>query len=138
MTDHAVSQPSSHYRLEKTRFAAGIWTGRLTSSVPATAPPDLTLVQDGTEGAPPQVTAAAGAPDTWEVRVEIPVTALSEGVSVFLITDRPSGTVLAQLPILAGEALADDLRGEVALLRAELDQLRGAFQSAMRSRNAPE
>lgn len=138
MTDPAPSPPSSHYHLEKTRFVAGVWTGRLTSSVPATAPPDLSLLQDGTEGAPPQVTAVAGACDTWEVQVEIPATALSEGVSVFLIADRTCGAVLARLPILAGEALADDLRGEVALLRAELDQLRGAFQSAMRSRHDPD
>jgi len=119
--------------LEKTGFDAGVWTGRLTAPGSPNGPPELHLSQDGQPLAPPDITAVAGTPNAWNVRFEIPVTALGDGVSVFVISDAQSGAPLLSIPFLAGEALADDLRGEVATLRAELDQLRAAFQTAMRA-----
>jgi hypothetical protein len=119
----------------KIRFQSGVWEGRLTARDTVADAPDLRLLQDGHDHPAPRVTAAAGTPDAWDVRVKIPVSALGDGIRVFLVTDAASGAVLMRLPVLAGEDLADDLRAEVAVLRAELDQLRGAFQTAMRTRS---
>lgn len=121
--------------LEMTQFSQGIWQGQLTTSDPAASAPDLVVTQDGVLLPPPEMTALPGATRTWAVRWEMPSSALREGISVFLIVDSATDTVLARLPVLAGIDLADDLRGEVALLRAELDQLRGAFQDMMRPRD---
>ncbi|WP_424967065.1 hypothetical protein [Dinoroseobacter sp. S375] len=121
------------FQLDMTAFAEGIWQGRLSAPTPAAAP-ELAVFRDGTRVAEPEITALPGQPGLWEVRWTLPVAALRDGTSVFLITDTATDTVLARLPILAGGDLADDLRGEVALLRAELDQLRAAFQAEARAR----
>lgn len=131
------SDTQTAFALEKTGFDGGIWQGRLTATTRG-AEPALAVLLDGTRLADPEVTALPGQPGVWEVRWPLPAAALREGTSVFLITDSATDTVLARLPILAGEDLADDLRGEVALLRAELDQLRGAFQAEARARTAED
>lgn len=127
-----TSAQQTPFALEMTRFSQGVWQGQLTASDPAAGPPDLVVTQDGVALPPPEMTAVPGATQTWAVRWQIPASALREGVSVFLMADAGSRAVLARLPVLAGTDLADDLRGEVALLRAELDQLRAAFQDVMR------
>lgn len=134
MTETASGAASTQFELVKTRFQGGLWEGRLTARAQVAGAPALRLIQDGTDHPTPRVTAVAGTPNAWDVRFAIPVSALGEGVSVFLVTDAETGAVLARVPLLAGEDLADDLRAEVALLRAELDQLRRAFQAAMRAR----
>ena len=62
------------------------------------------------------------------LRVPIPAELLSDGVQTFLIRDTDSGETLESFSILAGEALADDIRAEVELLREELDMLKRAFR----------
>lgn len=114
-------------RLTKTRLFEGVWEGFLTSASMDNLQPDLevthlnepvlglTLTEDRENG-------------HWVVRVPVPVDALSDGVQTFVIRDKRSGEVLNSFSLLAGEALADDLRAEMDLLREELDMLKRAFR----------
>lgn len=114
-------------RLTKTRFVHGIWEGVLTGGPGGGWQPKLSVTHldrpipglDLTEDR------AAG---HWVVRLAIPSTLLGDGVTTLLFRDTESGVVLASLAILAGEALADDIRAELDLLRDELDMLKGAFR----------
>ena len=65
---------------------------------------------------------------TWRVRAEIPPTAISDGVQTIIIHDTRSGETLASFALVAGTPLEDDLRADIALLRAELDLLNSAFR----------
>ncbi|MEP4195099.1 MAG: hypothetical protein ABJL99_05605 [Aliishimia sp.] len=64
----------------------------------------------------------------WQVQALLPVEVINEGTCTVLFTDMASGSDIGHISIVAGEALADDLRAEVALLRAELDLLKRAFR----------
>ena len=58
----------------------------------------------------------------------IPAEAIADGVQTFVITDQISSERLGYFTLIAGEALGDDMRVEVELLRAELDMLKRAFR----------
>ena len=45
-----------------------------------------------------------------------------------MIRDRKEDVVLGSFSIVAGDALAEDIRAELTLLRAELDMLKKAFR----------
>ncbi|NVO56267.1 hypothetical protein HW561_10750 [Rhodobacteraceae bacterium B1Z28] len=112
-----MTQPT----LTPIRFENGIWQGH----VQAEAEPKLEArylgeTLDGIELSP--------AEDGWDLRVPIPVTALSEGVHCFVIVDVTTTRKLADFTVIAGAPAADDLRVEVELLRAELDMLKRAFR----------
>ena len=64
----------------------------------------------------------------WTVRVPIPADLISDGVQSFVISDATTGTTLSSFAIIAGDALAEDIRAEMDLLRAELDLLKRAFR----------
>lgn len=64
----------------------------------------------------------------WQMRVQVPVSALSDGVQTFVVSDREDGETIGQFHLIAGEALGDDLRVQVDMLRAELDMLKRAFR----------
>lgn len=68
----------------------------------------------------------------WDLNITVPVSALSEGVHSFIIADAATADKLGGFTIIAGEPAADDLRTEVALLRAELDMLKRAFRRVCR------
>lgn len=67
-------------------------------------------------------------PGQWQMQVPVPADAISDGVQVFVITDATDDTTLGQFTLIAGEAMGDDLRAEIELLRAELDMLKRAFR----------
>ncbi|MFN3294622.1 MAG: hypothetical protein ACK414_14420 [Gemmobacter sp.] len=108
-------------KLEQGRIAAGVWEAVLTGAA---------------EAVPVEVLAGGRAVDGVEVRplpdgrhalcVPIPAWALNEGVQVFLV--QAGGAVLGRFTLIAGEAAEGDIRAELALLRAELDLLKRAFQ----------
>ena len=64
----------------------------------------------------------------WLVRVPVPVSALTDGVHTILIRNAENGETLASFAVLAGDALPEDIRGEMELLREELDMLKRAFR----------
>lgn len=111
--------------LTKTRMTAGMWNGILTGPV-GDAAPRLILTHQGDVCPGPTVTAQADG--TWDVAAPVPADRLADGVQTFVISDAASGTVLASFAFLAGDALAEDIRAEMDLLRDELDMLKRAFR----------
>jgi hypothetical protein len=109
--------------LTATKMRRGVWEGVITQTgkgVPQiavthldTPVPDFDLVESG---------------DTWVLRVPVPAEAIADGVQTFLINDLSDGTRLGYFTLIAGEALGDDMRVEMELLRAELDMLKRAFR----------
>ncbi|MGH1353989.1 MAG: hypothetical protein ACRBBS_02760 [Thalassovita sp.] len=115
----------SDLKLTKTRLFEGVWEGFLTSTGRAQPDLEVTHLNDPVLGLELTEDREHG---HWVVRVPVPVSALSDGVQTFLIRDKVSGEVLESFSILAGEALGDDIRAEVTLLREELDMLKRAFR----------
>ncbi len=114
----------SELTLTKTRMQSGVWQGVITGCTQTprisvtyldSPLPDITLTKARDEGA-------------WLLQVPIPGSVLSDGMQTLLILDEDTDTVLNSITLMAGEALGDDLRAEVDLLRAELDMLKRAFR----------
>ena len=117
----------SNLTLTKIRFRNGIWEGKISNAPATGARPDITVmfqdqpVQD--------VFLTEGQKDgDWLVAVPVPPEAVADGVQTFVIFDAADSTRLGDFTLIAGEAVADDLRAEVELLRAELDMLKRAFR----------
>ena len=119
--------------LAKTRFRAGVWEGRLTGAGRGEGAPEVTArVQDR----PLPVTLTPAEEGDWSLALPLPGEVLGDGL-VTVVIETPEG-ILAQIPILAGEALAGDLAAEVARLRAELDVLKAVVQRLGRAREGAE
>jgi len=113
----------SELKLTKTRLLEGVWEGVLSGYEGEGAPELVLTHQDQTiEGL--TVDHHDG---TWYVRAPIPQERISDGVHVFIISDA-NGMKLADFAFIAGEALAEDIRAEMELLREELDMLKRAFR----------
>ena len=112
--------------LTKTKMRQGIWEGLLTGA-PQGGAPKLDVVHQGTPV--PEVTVnPAENGQGFSVRIPIPQEAIADGMQTILISDAATSEQLASITLMAGEALGDDLRVEVDLLRAELDMLKRAFR----------
>lgn len=117
----------SDLTLTKIRMRNRRWEGRVTGASTSGARPDIRVSYldrpvDGvelTEG--PQ-------PGVWDLAVPVPEEAIADGVHTILIYDGASDAKLGNFTLIAGEAVGDDLRAEVDLLRAELDTLKRAFR----------
>jgi hypothetical protein len=111
--------------LTKTRMLAGVWEGVFAGIVDA--PPQIAVTHrgDDVEGA---MVKKAPQSDDWLLHVPIPAHLLSDGVQTFVISDVDTGETLNSFTLLAGDALAEDIREEMALLREELDMLKSAFR----------
>ena len=113
------------YTLTKTRLHAGVWEGILTGTGPDE--PVLCVTHQGV--ALTGMTAEYDATENqWMVAIPIPAKLISDGVQTFVMSDT-NGHTLASFTLLAGDALAEDIRAEVDLLRAELDLLKSAFRT---------
>lgn len=114
--------------LTKTRLYEGHWEGVLTCIGASEGwLPSLVVTHLGTAIDGVSVTEETDK-GQWRVRVPIPADRITDGVQTFLISDRSSGETLASFAIYAGDALAEDIRAEIGLLRAELDMLKRAFR----------
>jgi hypothetical protein len=114
------------WTLAKLGFRAGVWEGRLTAAAKSASEPEIEVQAEGVP-----VPGAELRPDgkgAWLLAVPVPAEALGDGIRTFLVADKSTGTALASFSIAAGEPADDDLRAEVALLRAELDMLKKAFR----------
>lgn len=109
--------------LTQTRFAHGLWEGVLSGAPDA---PVIVATHQGRVLADVDVLPVPGRAGQFMVRVPLPVALLTEGVHTVLIG--MGDLVLAQVSVVAGVPLEDDLRAEIALLRAELDLLKRAFR----------
>ena len=115
------------YSLTKTRFRDGLWEGLLIATGETRGDPEIAVTL---HGAPVRgvAVAATAEPGRWVLEVPVPVEAVGDGVQTFLILDMRRDTVLTSFSLLGGEALSEDMRAEMALLRAELDMLKRAFR----------
>lgn len=112
------------FTLTKTRLYAGVWEGVLagTGAVPKLRVTHLGVAVEGVE-----VMQAKGVKG-WLVHVPVPAALMSDGVQTFVIADAETGATLNSFTLLFGEALAEDIRAEMSLLREELDLLKSAFR----------
>lgn len=117
----------SAFELSKTRLFEGVWEGLLTALDNNVGQPDLGVTHlDKPLGE--LHLKETGEPNQWALRVPIPVELIGDGAQTFLIFDKVTGETLDSFTIIAGDAVTDDIRAEVALLRAELDLLKRAFR----------
>ncbi|WP_050929194.1 hypothetical protein [Aestuariivita boseongensis] len=115
----------SQFELMKTRLANGVWEGILARLEAGEQNPDIRVLHRDQEVPGVEVTLdpASGA---WAVRVPVPTYAIADGVHTFAIFD--GSEKLTHFTLMAGDVLADDIRAEMELLRAELDMLKRAFR----------
>ena len=64
----------------------------------------------------------------WALVVTIPDDAITDGIQTFSIVDTLASESIGHFTLIAGDALGEDIRAEVGLLRAELDMLKRAFR----------
>lgn len=117
----------SQFELMETRLTNGVWEGVLTRGEPGDAAPDIQVLHRDQPVAGVSVTPGPDA-GMWSVKVPVPTYAIADGVHTFSITDASVGEELAHFTLMAGDVLADDIRAEIELLRAELDMLKRAFR----------
>ncbi len=121
---------AAHMEVHDLILARGICSGRVSGGAGETAP-DLRLVAG--EIVIPVLEVVEDA-DGWAFRAPLPAELISDGAQSVLIVEAASGAQIGQFSLHVGEALAEDLRAEVAQLRAELDLLKAAFRREMRAR----
>lgn len=117
----------SQMTLTQTRLIEGVWEGVLSAEGglvdrPRVAVSYLDKNVDGCELEPLDVGGS------WVLRIAVPMEAINDGVSSFVIHDLESGAAIGSFSVIAGETLGDDMRAELDLLRAELDMLKRAFR----------
>ncbi|MBV1895448.1 MAG: hypothetical protein KUG70_03245 [Rhodobacteraceae bacterium] len=117
----------SDLTLTKTLMRNGVWEGIITSATSTETRPDIAVMY---LDQPLEQTELSDGPDKgqWTLKVSIPAHAIADGVQTFVILDRTKDDKLAHFSLVAGDPLADDLRAEIELLRAELDMLKRAFR----------
>ncbi|MDX8352679.1 hypothetical protein [Cognatiyoonia sp. IB215182] len=114
--------------LTKTQLQGGIWEGEIAGSV--SDEPRISVIHQGAEIE--GVTVSQGDEiGTWRVTFPVPLHLISDGIQTFVVSD-DHGRRLGSLDLLAGEALAGDIRAELNLLRDELDMLKKAFRQHCR------
>lgn len=117
---------STLYTLTETRVIEGIWEALVSPADPDVPQPDfqVTYLEK-----PLDKVVFSDVPDGgWRMRVTIPMQFISDGAHTFLVTDRRSDEKISSFTILCGDAVNDDIRAEIDLLRAELDMLKRAFR----------
>lgn len=107
------------------RFENGSWQGHIQAS-------SEPILEVSYQGETLNNVDLSPAKDGWDLRIQVPVAALSEGVHTFVIADAANAEKLGHFTVISGEPAADDLRAEVDLLRAELDMLKRAFRRICR------
>lgn len=118
----------SDMTLTKTQLRGGIWEGVLTRDPGIAGTPALDVTHFDTPLEDVSVEPVPDEPGSFLVRIKLGPELLSEGVQTVLIADRETGERLESVALWAGEALDEEMRAEIRLLRAELDMLKRAFR----------
>lgn len=116
----------SNLTLKKIRLRNGVWEGRLSGGSGLQRPELQVRYLD----LPVENVSVieSDEPGNWDVSIPIPTHAVADGVQTFVIFDAVGEFKLGDFTLIAGEAISDDLRAEMELLRAELDMLKRAFR----------
>lgn len=117
----------SDLTLTKTLMRNNVWEGIITSANDTAARPDIAVMYLDQPVDQTEVSEGPGK-GQWTLKVSIPPHAIADGVQTFVIYDSADDSKLAHFSLVAGDPLADDMRAEIELLRAELDMLKRAFR----------
>ncbi|WP_380056339.1 hypothetical protein ACFE33_02265 [Falsihalocynthiibacter sp. SS001] len=112
--------------LVKVRIRNGVWEGVLTSS--GADIPQISVTHLEKPLVNVQLIDRPEEPNSWLLKVAIPMELISEGVHTFLIQNAESGETLNSFSLVTGDPLSQDIRVEMNLLREELDMLKRAFR----------
>lgn len=110
--------------LVQVQFQGGRYEGLLT----ATGEVGIEAVYKGKVVAVADITDAPDLPENHRVTVALPPEVIGDGVQVVSLRSVTSGTVLDRITLMAGSALEEDIRADLALLRDELEMLKRAFR----------
>ena len=116
----------SDLTVTRTRMKEGIWEALLRRDREETHAelPKVEVTLDNREV--PGVEMIPDQAGGYVLRVPVPGEAICYGVQTFIVSAGRTGETLDTSALLAGEAVEDDIRAEVGLLRAELDMLKRA------------
>lgn len=117
----------SNLTLTKINLRNGRWEGRLTDADATGDRPDIRVIYLDQPFDSVELQEGDGA-GIWNLAISVPIQAVTDGVQTFVIFDGSDDTKLGDFTLIAGEAIADDMRAEMELLRAELDMLKRAFR----------
>lgn len=112
--------------LIETKIRGGVWEGILRAD-PHAGAPQVTVLHNGKPVAGATIASLPERPAHWAVRVQLPLETLSEGVQTFML-QTAAGLGLGHFSVTVGTDRGEDLRAEIAVLRAELDLLKRAFR----------
>ena len=120
-------------RIEPTRFAEGIWRALLSQPSDLKAPPPKIEVL--LQGSPIRGVRVdpLNMENCYELSVPIPPEAIGSGTYMLLIVEQGSSKVLARIVLSGGDLNGEDLRAEIAELRAEIDLLKRLFRASRKS-----
>lgn len=115
------------YSLSKSRFFEGVWEGVLAGDAADSPTPNVDVrVHD--VPVPDIAVEPLQDPGSWLLKVPVPANMIADGVHTFVISEASIGQSLGDFSIIAGDAAGEDIRAEMALLRAELDMLKRSFR----------
>ncbi len=110
--------------LVRVSLQAGRYEGVLTGA----AQTEIEALHKGRIVGVAQVVPHGSEAGAMQVSFDLPADVLSDGVQVVGLRSTATGAVLDRITLMAGSALDEDIRGEVALLRDELEMLKRAFR----------
>lgn len=110
--------------LVRTLLQAGRYEGVLTGA----GQTEIEALHRGRIIGVAQVTDHPSEAGAMHVALDLPADVLSDGVQVVGLRSTATGEVLDRLTLMAGSAMDEDIRGELTLLREELEMLKRAFR----------
>lgn len=110
--------------LVRTTLSAGRYEGVLTGA----GQTEIEALHKGRIVGVAQITAHPTEASALQVALDLPADVLSDGVQVIGLRSTATGNVLDRITLMAGSALDEDIRGELSLLRDELEMLKRAFR----------
>lgn len=116
------------FRLTKKKIVGGVYEGFLQSSAMGLPTPQLEMIHQGNVVGEVKVEPVDSDGNKWLVRADIPAEFLVDGVQTFLFVFAGKADILDRFSLITGDPVEDDIRGEIDLLRAELDMLKKAFR----------
>ena len=120
-------------RIEPTRFAEGIWLALLNQPSDLNAhPPKIDVLLQGRPIRGVRVD-PLNMENCYELSVPIPPEAIGSGTYMLLIVEQGSSKVLSRIVLSGGDLNGEDLRAEMAELRAEIDLLKRLFRASRKS-----
>ncbi len=116
------------FRLTKRQIVGGGYDGVLRASAKGQRTPAIEMIHLGNVVSSVSVEPIGTDGQEWTVSAKIPMEFLVDGVQTFLFVFAGKTDILDHFSMITGEPLENDLRGEIDLLRAELDMLKRAFR----------